>query len=77
MNAIIHDKSNIIHKHSVFASLCILFILLAMCINDLPVQLYGGTLAASPIWILSVILLIITLLRNNYYLHLDPYSYLF
>lgn len=43
-------------KYYRFASLCLLIILLAMTLNDLPIQKVLGTLGASPIWAVSAVI---------------------
>lgn len=64
-------------KYSTFAFLCIIIILLGMTLNDLPLQKYLGTLGASPMWALTLLIFMIFVFNNNFYLNLDKYSRLF
>lgn len=64
-------------KHYRFASLCLLIILLAMTLNDLPVQEALGTLGASPMWAVSAVMFMLFLVHNRFCLYLDKYSRLF
>lgn len=64
-------------KHFIFASLCLLVILFAMTLNDLPVQEMLGTLGASPIWAVSAIIFVFFLIHNRFSLYLDKYSRFF
>lgn len=64
-------------KYSRFASLCLLIILLAMTLNDLPLQQFLGTLGASPMWAVTLIMFVLFVISNKFYLYLDKYSRLF
>jgi hypothetical protein len=64
-------------KHFIFASLCLLVILFAMTLNDLPVQEMLGTLGASPIWAVSAIIFVFFLIHNRFSLYIDKYSRFF
>ncbi|CAM7613852.1 MULTISPECIES: hypothetical protein [Enterobacteriaceae] len=64
-------------KNSIFASMCLLIILLAMTLNDLPLQQYLGTLGASPLWAVSLIMFVLFVISNKFYLYLDKYGRLF
>ncbi|KAA0544792.1 MULTISPECIES: hypothetical protein [Citrobacter] len=64
-------------KYYRFASLCLLIILLAMTLNDLPIQKVLGTLGASPIWAVSAVIFLFFLVHNRFCLYLDKYSRLF
>lgn len=64
-------------KNYVFSSMCLLIILLAMTLNDLPVQAFLGTLGASPMWVASAIIFMLFLVHNKFCLYFDKYSRLF
>ncbi|HCR3329992.1 hypothetical protein ACTM6U_10090 [Citrobacter freundii] len=64
-------------KYHRFASLCLLIILLAMTLNDLPIQKVLGTLGASPIWAVSAVIFMFFLTHSRFRLYLDKYSRLF
>lgn len=61
----------------VFASMCLMIILLSMTLNDLPVQAFLGMLGASPMWAASAVIFILFLIQNKFRLYLDKYSRLF
>jgi hypothetical protein len=58
----------------VFASMCLMIILLSMTLNDLPVQAFLGMLGASPMWAASAVIFILFLIQNKFRLYLDKYS---
>jgi len=64
-------------KHYRFTAMCLLIILLAMTLNDLPVQEVLGTLGASPMWAVSAAIFMLFLVHNKFCLYLDKYSRLF
>ncbi|MCO4161559.1 hypothetical protein [Citrobacter amalonaticus] len=52
----------------------LLFIFLAAVINDLPIQIYLGTLGSSPVWLVSLLSFIIITIQCGFRLHLDKLS---
>lgn len=77
MNTNIIEVSASGRKYSGFSSLCLLFILMAMTLNDLPLQQFLGTLGASPMWAVSLIMFALFVIGNKFHLYLDKYSRLF
>ncbi|BBV65275.1 hypothetical protein STW0522KLE44_16630 [Klebsiella sp. STW0522-44] len=57
-----------------FSSLCLLCILLSMVFNDLSTQNTLGTLGASPMWAVSIVIFVLILTRSQFRLYLDKYS---
>ncbi|SAZ41822.1 Wzy [Citrobacter amalonaticus] len=52
----------------------LLIIFLAAVINDLPIQIYLGTLGSSPVWLVSLFSFIIIIIQCGFRLHLDELS---
>ena len=68
----LNDNNRINHTGTSLFGLLLIF--LAAVINDLPIQIYFGTLGSSPVWLVSLLSFIIITTQCGFRLHLDKLS---